>query len=67
LSGNDRPLGAAESSEFAQLCSCKLRYAAAARLWSDAFAALAELALDLDEENRYQTARAAALPGCGLG
>ena len=67
LRGDDQPINAGESAEFAQLCSYKELYASSARLWSEAFAARPELASEAGEENRYQAARAASLAGCGLG
>jgi serine/threonine-protein kinase len=67
LRAKDRPFDASETADFAQLCVYKQLYSASARLWSDAFAARPELALNAGEENRLQAARAAALAGCGLG
>jgi eukaryotic-like serine/threonine-protein kinase len=67
MRGKDRPADAGESAEFAKLCSYKQLYSTSASLWSEAFAARPELALNVGDENRYQAARAAALAGCGLG
>lgn len=50
-------------AEFARLAFCRHFYAAAARLWADAFAASPTLAADPITGNRFQAARAAALAG----
>ena len=52
-----------------QLASCEFQglQGAAARLYSDAFAAEPKLAEDVPAGTRYHAARAAALAGCGQG
>ena len=52
-----------------QLASCEFEglQGAAARLYSDAFAAEPKLAEDVPAATRYHAARAAALAGCGQG
>jgi tetratricopeptide (TPR) repeat protein len=67
LRGESQPADAVERTEYAQLCYCKKRYAAAARLWADAFRAEPKLARDLQAAHRYNAARAAGLAGCGQG
>jgi tetratricopeptide (TPR) repeat protein len=58
---------AGERLEFAELCAVKGQYAAAAGLYTDAFAAALHLAEDLDASHRYNAACAAALAGFGRG
>jgi serine/threonine-protein kinase len=53
--------------EFAQLCNRKQLYAAAARFYSDAFAAEPKLAEPVPASGRYYAACAAAKAGCGHG
>src|SRR5205085_2881461 len=60
-------VGAAQRSEYAQLCYCKRRYAAAARLWAEAFAADPKLADDPLASHRDDAAFAAALAAAGQG
>jgi serine/threonine-protein kinase len=67
LEGKDRPVSAAERLEFAELCQLRKKYAAAAGLYGEAFAAAPQLADDLRAGRRYNAARAAALAGCGHG
>ena len=67
LKGEDRPKDVAERLDFARLCSRLKRYAAAARLWAEAFAAEPKLAEDLEAGNRYDAACSAALAGAGQG
>jgi len=69
LSGKTQPADAAERIALAELCQlpCRQFNAAAARLFTDAFAADPKLANDLDIGNRYAAACAAALAGCGQG
>ena len=52
-----------------ELASCEFEglHGAAARLYSDAFAAEPKLAEDVLAATRYHAARAAALAGCGQG
>ena len=54
-------------AEFARLAFSRHFYAAAARLWADAFAASPTLAADPITGNRFQAARAAALAGAEGG
>src|SRR5262249_31321701 len=46
LQGQDKPAGAAEGLEFAEICLLRKQNAAAARLYADAFAARPQLAAD---------------------
>ena len=54
-------------AEFARIAFSRHSYAAAARLWTDAFAASPTLAADPTTGNRFQAARAAALAGAESG
>ena len=67
LRGKDTPRDAAESLEFAELCGMQGRFAAAARLYADAFAASPPPPDDPGTTHRYTAACAAALAGCGRG
>jgi serine/threonine-protein kinase len=67
LQGKDKPAGAAECLDFAALCQATKRYAAAARLYADAFAADPKLAGDLRAGHRYNAACCAALAAAGQG
>jgi Flp pilus assembly protein TadD len=69
LSRKDRPKNAAEAVALAQLCyePFQARYAAATRLYGEAFAADPKLAEDVNADTRYAAACAAALAGCGKG
>jgi serine/threonine-protein kinase len=67
LQGKDRPADAAEAEQFAELCGMKSQIVAAARLYSDAFAASPRSAEELHSDHRYTAACAAALAGCGRG
>jgi serine/threonine protein kinase/Flp pilus assembly protein TadD len=67
LRGQTRPASAADRSEFAELCSAKQHYLAAARFWADAFTADPKLAADLATGRRDDAARAAALAAAGQG
>jgi tetratricopeptide (TPR) repeat protein len=69
LSGQRRPADAAEGLAAAQLCQMPYRkcYAAAAHLFSEAFAAKPELIGNGPSPARYDAACAAALAGCGQG
>jgi serine/threonine-protein kinase len=68
LRGEFKPADAVEQRDLARLCQrFKRRYAAAARLYADAFAARPRLAEDLRTGDRYNAACAAALAGCGRG
>jgi serine/threonine protein kinase/Flp pilus assembly protein TadD len=67
VEGKDRPKDAAERLAFAQLAQSAHRkqYAAAARLYGEAFAEQPALAADPSTGNRYNAACAAALASCG--
>jgi tetratricopeptide (TPR) repeat protein len=68
LKGKARPANIAEQIGVAVLChQYKKRYAAAARFFSDAFAAAPALAGDLQSGHRYNAACAAALAAAGKG
>jgi serine/threonine-protein kinase len=69
LGGDDRPADAREMLAFANLCRQRFerRLHAAARFYSDAFAADPKLADDLKAAHRYSAACCAALAGCGQG
>jgi tetratricopeptide (TPR) repeat protein len=69
LQGQVKPQGAAERVRLAWLCQqpYQRRYAAAARLYAEAFAEVPALAEDARAGHRYSAARAAALAGCGQG
>jgi serine/threonine-protein kinase len=65
LRRKEKPANAAEHLEFARLCTLKKHYAAAARLYADAFRATPRLAEEPRTRVRYDAACAAALAGCG--
>jgi tetratricopeptide (TPR) repeat protein/tRNA A-37 threonylcarbamoyl transferase component Bud32 len=66
--GTAEPAGPAECLEFAQLCRrYKRLHAAAARFYTDAFAAEARLTGDLRLQHRYNAACSAALAAVGQG
>ncbi len=67
LRGAEKPANAAEQIEFAQVCLLEKRYAAAARLYGDAFRAEPKLVEAVSAGTRYDAARAAALAGCFPG
>jgi tetratricopeptide (TPR) repeat protein len=68
LKGDAQPADAAEQLVLARMCQkLKKLYAAASRLYADAFAAQPKLAEDLKAQHRYAAACAAALGGCGQG
>jgi tetratricopeptide (TPR) repeat protein len=69
LDGRDRPADAAERLAFADLCRrpAEGRYALAARLYAEAFAADPALADDARAGHRYAAACAAVLAGQGRG
>jgi tetratricopeptide (TPR) repeat protein len=67
LAGKAAAAGAGELAEYADLCAWTRRYAAAARLWGEAFAAQAKLADDVKAGRRYQAATAAVLAAAGKG
>ncbi len=65
LAGKDRPADAAERLAFAQMAYDTKRYAAAARLLSEALAADPKLGDDRQAGHRYNAACAAALAAAG--
>jgi Flp pilus assembly protein TadD len=67
LKGKDRPASAAEGAEFAYMAHGKGHYAGAARLFADAFRAEPKLIGDMQAQNRYNAACAAARAGAGQG
>jgi tetratricopeptide (TPR) repeat protein len=68
LEGRERPATPAETAEFASLCRhYKRRHVAAARLYTEAFAAKPTWAAGLALGHRYAAACSAALAGCGHG
>jgi tetratricopeptide (TPR) repeat protein len=68
LQGAAQPAGPAETAAMARLCQgFKGRYAAAARLYADAFAAAPRLADDLTAGYRYDAACCAALAAAARG
>jgi tetratricopeptide (TPR) repeat protein len=68
LRGMVQPSDSAERLRVARMCLLhKKLYAAAARFFADAFVDQPKLAEDLNTQDRYQAARAAALAGCGQG
>ena len=67
LEGTEKAANASEQIEFAQLCVLKKRYAAAARLYADAFAMKPQLAEDPLPGHRYYAVCSAALAGRGRG
>jgi serine/threonine-protein kinase len=69
LKGEGQPRDAAERRALAFICGTPARklYGAAARFYAEAFAAEPKLADDLQQQHRYNAARAAALAGSGQG
>jgi len=67
LAGKARPLDALETLGFAQICYFKKFHGASARLWAEAFQAEPKLAEDMQAQNSYNAACAAALAGSGQG
>ena len=67
LSGKAKPADATESLGMAEICYIKKLHGASARLWSEAFQLQPKLADDMQVQNRYNAACAAALAGCGQG
>ena len=53
--------------DFAQFCHSEKLHGRSARLWSEAFRGQPKLADDMQVQNRYNAACAAALAGCGQG
>jgi tetratricopeptide (TPR) repeat protein len=67
LGGRSEPANARERIDWAILCVTTRRYAAAARLFGEAFRMEEELARDPKVGNRYRAVRVAALAGVGQG
>jgi serine/threonine-protein kinase len=67
VKGGDLPADAETIAEFARLAFSRHLHAAAAHLWSTAFAASPAMATDPTTGNRFQAARAAALAGAAGG
>jgi len=67
LAGKARSLDAVETLGFAQLSHEKKLHGASARLWAEALQAQPKLAEDMQAQNRYNAACAAALAGSGQG
>jgi serine/threonine-protein kinase len=67
LRGEDKPKGAGEVAEFAEVAFKLRRYAASAQWYAEAFRAKPALAQDLNAAHRYSAARAAAMAGAGKG
>jgi eukaryotic-like serine/threonine-protein kinase len=67
LKGEAQPADAVERLAIAQMCYDKQLFAAAARFWSEAFRVDAKLADDMNAQNRYSAACAAALAGAAVG
>ena len=68
LGGREKkPSEANESLTLAQMCYDKKLHAASARFWAEAFEARMNLADDMNVQNRYNAACAAALAGSGEG
>jgi serine/threonine-protein kinase len=67
LRGEARPADPAEQLGLARLCALKKRHAAVARFYAEAFAAQPKLADDLQTQDRYNAACAAALAAAGQG
>jgi serine/threonine-protein kinase len=65
--GTDKPVRAAEGIDFADLCARKRRYAAAARLYDEAFAADPRQAANLRFIHGHKAALVAVRAGCGQG
>ena len=67
LAGKITPASPDERIALAKLCGVKGQYRAAVHFFEEAFAAQPKLADDLDANQRYDAACAAALTGCGQG
>jgi len=67
LAGEARPSDALETRGFAQLCYEKKFHGASARFWAEAFQGQPKLAEDMEAQNRYNAACAAASAGSGQG
>jgi serine/threonine-protein kinase len=67
LAGKDRAAGPGEAAELAEVCTCKRAYAAAARLYAEAFAGEPALLEARRPRHRYNAACVAALAAAGQG
>ena len=67
LRGKEKLKDAAERLEFASLCHTLKQFSTAARLFADALQADPKRAEDMQAQNRYNAACAAARAGCGQG
>ncbi len=67
LAGKAKPSDAAAALEVAAFCHAKKLYGASVRFWSDALQGEPKLADDMQFQNRYNAACAAAMAGCGEG
>jgi tetratricopeptide (TPR) repeat protein len=67
IRGGDKPLDAAEGIAFAELAYKTRQFGPSARLYAESFRAGPKLAEDMEAQNRYHAARAAALAAAGKG
>jgi serine/threonine-protein kinase len=67
LKGQEKPAGAAECLDLADLCHYKGLYASSVRFFTEAFAADARLADDFQARHRFRAACSAALAGRSRG
>ncbi len=67
LRGEDQPKNAAERLGFGFLCYNLKRFSSSARLFAEALQADPKLSDDMQAQQRYNAACAAALAGCGQG
>jgi tetratricopeptide (TPR) repeat protein len=67
LRGEDQPKNALERLDFGFLCYNLKRFSSSARLFAEAFQADPKLAEDMQVQNRYNAASAAAQAGWGQG
>jgi serine/threonine protein kinase len=67
LAGKSKPKDGSEGLGLIEICRLQRRYAATAKLCSDAFAADTTLADDLQAATRYKAARSAVLASAGDG
>jgi Flp pilus assembly protein TadD len=67
LSGQQKPATELERLQYAEVCSLKQLFVAAARLFQEAITAQAGLAADPRSEVHLAAASAAAQAGCGVG
>jgi tetratricopeptide (TPR) repeat protein len=66
VSGKEKPAGSAQRVEFGALCQLTKHYAAAVRLYADAFAADVKQADNMQSANRYKAACCAVLAATAL-